>query len=301
MPNAGVAAEHARRRGAAPVAVPATGRSAVRVLVWTGFVVLWAAAIARLPDVWDARRAAALEQRLLSPPCRDAEGIVAELVELGPVGLSSVVRALGSSEDGVVQAVQRAIWRELKTESDVPSRSARIEAVVRTMLAEYPRWGEATRSAACPLLRMILDSPRQAGVLTPGRLEQLKALTAAVENESGRDAVLPGSLPDQVGDREPPEAERDKHREIGASGDAATRVRLESGSRLGVRAKGPSGRDEGSAWEAHPRLPTTAGSAGTKTPPPTHSLSDHGAFAESASPRGECFARVPAVGGSGGD
>ncbi len=225
-----------------------------------------------------------MEQRLLSPPCRDAEGIVAELVELGPVGLSSVVRALGSSEDGVVQAVQRAIWRELKTESDVPSRSARIEAVVRTMLAEYPRWGEATRSAACPLLRMILDSPRQAAVLTPGRLEQLKALTAAVENESGRDAVLPGSLPDQVGDREPPEAERDKHREIGASGDAATRVRLESGSRLGVRAKGPSGRAEGTAWVAHPGLPTAAESAGTKTPPPTHSLSDHGAFAESASP-----------------
>lgn len=283
MRNAGVAAERARRRGAAPVAVPATGRGALRFLLWTAFVMLWAAAIARLPDVWDARRAAALERRLLSPPCRDPEGIIAQLAELGPAGLPSVVRALGSSENGVVQAAQRAIWRELKTESDVASRSARIEAVVRTMLAEYPHWGEATRSAACPLLRVILNSPRQAGMLSPSRLEQLKALAAGLENEAGRDAALPGSLPDQGGETEPLQAERDKRREIAASGEAATRVRLESGSRLGVRSEGPPGRAEGTAWDTDPGVLTDAELAGTKTRLATHSLSNDGAFAESAS------------------
>ncbi|NMC21413.1 MAG: hypothetical protein GYA33_13455, partial [Thermogutta sp.] len=151
----------------------------MRFFVWIGFVMLWVAGLARLPESWDKMRAASLERRLLTPPCRNPEGIIAELAELGPAGLPSVVRALDSSQDGVVEAAQRAIWRELKTESDAASRSARITTVVRTMLAEYPRWREATRSAAYPLLRTIVDSPHPPTALSPIYLEQLKALAAA--------------------------------------------------------------------------------------------------------------------------
>jgi len=277
-----LAAERAKKGRPAPAAVPATGGGVLRFLAWTGFVLLWAAVLARLPDVWDARRAASLERRLLSAPCRDPEGIIAELAELGPVGLTAVVRALDSSEKGVVEAAQRAIWRELKRESDAASRPARMEAVVRTMLAEYPQWRETTRSAAYPLLRTILDSARPATVLSPTRLQQLKAL---VDNEAGGVAVSCGRLPDQGWVETPSQAEPDKHLEIVTSRDAAARVRLESGSRLGVRTDGLPGRAKEIARDNDPEIRTAAELAGTETRRPANYASDDGVFAESESSR----------------
>ncbi|WP_460182760.1 HEAT repeat domain-containing protein [Thermopirellula anaerolimosa] len=268
MRKAWIAAEYARQRNARPPAARTTRRGVVLFLAWVGFALVWAAVLTRLPESWDATRAASLEQRLLTPPCREPERIVDQLVELGPVGLPAVVRALDSSEDRVAEAARRAIRRELYTEYDISSRPARLDAVARTMLAAYPRWHKATRLAAYPLLRMLLDSPRQAAMLSPSRLKQLKALAVEVENGAG---VAEGgdapskSFAKQIADETSPSTHQTGDQARIELPNESARVRLESGSRFGLREGALPERDHVLAGSADLTPGMALGREGTKT------------------------------------
>lgn len=212
-------------------------------LVWVGVALLWAGALARLPNSWDKMRAAELEQRLRTPECREPEGIIAELAELGPVGLPAIVRALGDSRNGVVEAAQRAIRQALRSECDLPGQCASLDVVARTLLAEYPHWRESARNAADPLLRTILDSPGPSARIAPRLLERLKAVADAAVAPTGGDPALPGHLAEGNRGERTSLAQSVAHHDGPAWADGTTRVRLESGSKFAVRADAPAGSE----------------------------------------------------------
>ncbi|MGQ9913484.1 MAG: HEAT repeat domain-containing protein [Thermogutta sp.] len=241
MRNDPLAAQYATKRRRPSPSAFRTGRGAVPLLVWVGIALLWAGALTRLPDSWDKMRAAELEQRLRTPECREPEGIIAELAELGPVGLPAIVRALADSQDGVVAAAQRAIRRGLRSECDFPGQCARLDVVARTLLAEYPHWGESARNAADPLLRAILDSPGPSAMIAPRLLERLKALTDAAVVRTGGDPALSGHLAEGDRGERPSLPQSVAHHDRPAWADGATRIKLESGSKFAVRADATAG------------------------------------------------------------
>lgn len=241
MRNNRVAAQYATKRRRPPPPAFRIGRDVLSLLAWVGLVLLWVGALIRLPDSWDKMRAAELEQRLRTPGCREPEGIIAELAELGPAGLPAIVRALGDSQDRVVEAAQRAIRRELNSKGDLPSRSARLDAVARTLLAEYPHWRESARNAAAPLLRAILDSPGPSVTIAPRFLERLKAVADAGEAPAGGDPASLGRLAEGIGGEARSLPQYGALQDGRDWGDGVTRVRLESGSKFAVRDDLPSG------------------------------------------------------------
>jgi len=212
----------------------------MRYFAWMACVLLWAAGLVWLPEVGDRLRANALEERLQSPSCRSPQKIIAELAALGPVGMGPIVRALDSHVASVAAAAQRALWREINVAQPDPLYQDRVDTAAEAILEEFAHWRPSTRSAVYPLLRSILDSPRLAAKLRPDRLESLHALVAELESvrEGGpalSEAGLRAGRSESSAELQSGHAQERVARHLVAQQPVQARVRLESGSTLGVR------------------------------------------------------------------